>query len=210
MKLAPPIIKRGRAELWTLDRLEKLDRQELTQLRSNAERLAESQLVEMCSEVLKKRPARGGGAAAAAKQRSRLMPRTRAFQARGVWLQAERTSWSGIRKSDGEIVFAVWAGAVESKSGGCQVLLWAPNIKGSRPWSDTAAGLERLAHCETAIERGAAEGILIHGTALEGHLPEERAQSVHGADPETVLRFKVEKRGDEFWAAWGTHTPQPM
>lgn len=210
MKVAPPIIKRGRAELWTVDRLEKLDRQELTQLRANAERLAESQLVEMCSEVLKKRPARGGGAAAAAKQRARLMPRTRAFQARGVWLQAERTSWSGIRKSDGEIVFAVWAGAVESKSGGCQVRLWAPNENGSRPWSDTAAGLERLQHCETAIERGVAEGILIHGTAPEGHPPEERAQSVHGADPETVLRFKVEKRGAEYWATWGTHTPQPM
>ena len=61
-----------------------------------------------------------------------------------------------------------------------------------------------------SIRESTAEGILIHGTALEGHLPEERAQSVHGADPETVLRFKVEKRGGEYWAVWGTHTPQPM
>jgi hypothetical protein len=26
---------------------------------------------------------------------------------------------------------------------------------------------------------------------------------VHGVDPETVLRFKVEKQGDEYWAVWG-------
>jgi len=26
---------------------------------------------------------------------------------------------------------------------------------------------------------------------------------VHGVDPETVLRFKVEKQADEYWAVWG-------
>jgi hypothetical protein len=34
-------------------------------------------------------------------------------------------------------------------------------------------------------------------------LPEDKARSVHGVDPETVLRFKVEKRGEEYWAVWG-------
>jgi hypothetical protein len=205
MKFPPPMLKTGRAELWTRERLEKLGRLELTQLRANAERLAEPQLATLCTEVMKDRGARGTAAAvaASAKRRAKLVPRTRAFQARGVWLQTERTSWSGIRKSDGAVVFGVWADAIDSKSGMCELLLWAPNVDGARPWSDTDAGLERLAHCKAAHERGTAEGLMIHGEALDGHLPEDKARSVHGVDPEIVLRFRVEKRGAEYWAAWG-------
>jgi hypothetical protein len=204
-KFPPPLLKTGRAELWTRERLERLGRQELLQLAANAERLAEPELAVLCAQVLKQRGTRGTAAAvaASAKRRAKLVPRTRAFQARGVWLQTERTSWSGIRKSDGEVVFGVWADAIDSKSGTCELLLWAPNVDGTRPWSDTEAGLERLAHCKAALERGSAEGLMIHGEALDGHLPEDKARSVHGVDPEIVLRFRIEKRGAEYWAAWG-------
>src|SRR6267143_1346904 len=61
--------------------------------------------------------------------------------------------------------------------------------------------------CDEALrslpEGAGAEGLLVFGERLDGHLPEERARSVHGVDPETVLRFKVEKQGDEYWAVWG-------
>jgi hypothetical protein len=53
------------------------------------------------------------------------------------------------------------------------------------------------------LERDRNEGLLVYGEALDGHLPEDKARSVHGVDPETVLRFKVEKRGEEYWAVWG-------
>jgi len=81
-------------------------------------------------------------------------------------------------------------------------VLWAPNIDRFRPWSDTASGRERLKHCRLSRERDGAEGLLVYGETLDGHLPEDKARSVHGV-PETVFRFKVEKHGEEYWAVWG-------
>ena len=133
----------------------------------------------------------------------RLIARTRAFEARGVWLQDARCSWGGLRKSDGAVVLALWADAIESENGGCRYLLWAPNVAGSRPWSDQAGGRERLEHCRRALEIGAAEGLLVYGERCAGHIPEEKAYTVLGADPETVVLFAVEKRGEEYWAIWG-------
>ena len=52
----------------------------------------------------------------------------------------------------------------------------------------------------------AAEGLLVFGERLEGHMPEEKARSVHGVDPQTVVHFKVEKRGEQYWAIWGKRT----
>jgi len=206
-KSAPvPVVKRGRVDLWTRARLLALGRQELVQLRANAERLSEPELTALCDEVLKASPARGrasAGAGAHAKTRRGLLPRTKAFEARGVWLQDVRTSWSGVRKSDGVVVFAIWAAAVESQQGGCSCLLWAPNLEGNRPWSDSAPGRERREHCELALEHPNAEGLLVHGEAMQGRLPEDRAHSVQGIDPGTVVRFQIERRGEEYWAAWG-------
>jgi hypothetical protein len=108
-----------------------------------------------------------------------------------------------VRKADGKVVMALWADAVESAEGACRYLLWAPNADGSRPWSDTPAGKERLEHCKRALELGSAEGLLVHGEGLAGHLPEEKAYAIHGVDAETVLVFEVERIGAEFWAAWG-------
>jgi hypothetical protein len=207
MKASAPVFKTGRAALWTRERLQQLDRQELKQLRDNAERLAETELAALCAEVLKELPARGrigSGAVSRRKPQARLISRTKAFEAQGVWLQDVRTSWSGVRKSDGAVVFALWAHAIESQQGGCGCLLWAPNLDGGRPWSDSAAGRERLEHCRTALARGGAEGLLVQGESLEGRLPEDRARTVLGIDPQTVVRFRVERRGEEYWAAWGS------
>ena len=101
---------------------------------------------------------------------------------------------------------ALWADAIESADGSCSYLLWAPNVDGARPWSDQAAGRERLEHCKQAMERGTAEGLLVYGERLAGHLPEDKAHAVHGIDPEIVVAFHVEMRGKEFWAKWGGKT----
>jgi len=136
-----------------------------------------------------------------------LVSRSEAFQARSVHLEDPRASWGGVRHSDGTVVMSLWADAIESRGGSCGYLLWAPNTGGSRPWSDTPAGIKRLEHCKLAMANGVAEGLLVYGEALEGFIPEDRARSVHGVDPETVLLFTVEKYGKEYWASWGHKLP---
>jgi len=201
------VFKRGRAASWTLERIGALSVRDIKQLRENAERLDEPSLAALCSQALKdahpRSEARIRGRAGPRSKASRLIPRTRAFEARGVWLQDLRTSWGGVRKSDGMVVMALWADAVESADGGCSYLLWAPNVGGSRPWSDEAGGKERLEHCKHALAQGTAEGLLVYGERMVGHIPEHKAYAVHGADREIVLVFQVEMRGAEFWAKWG-------
>lgn len=198
------------ASAWTRDRLDKLSRQELLNLKMNASRLGEQELAALCARLLKERPrsaTKSDAAPRRVKGGSRLMPRSRAFAARGVWLQDPRMSWSGIRKADGAVVIAIWQAAVKLRDGVCDCLLWAPNAGGLRPWSDTSAGRERLEHCRLALERKGAEGLLVYGEALEDRLPEERARTVLGIDPETVIHFQVELRGTEYWATWGKKAP---
>lgn len=198
--------RKSRSSEWTRERLADLSKQELANLHANAVRLGEAELAALCDEVLKDRPRRGpasSGAVSRTKGRNKLLPRSRAFGARGVWLQDARTSWSGIRKADGAVVMALWQAAVQTNGGACTCLLWAPNIDGGRPWSDSVGGRERLEHCKIAMERGSAEGLLVQGDALEGRLPEDRARSVLGIDAETVIHFQVELRGAEYWASWG-------
>jgi len=192
---------------WTLERIAQFSMQEIKQLRENAERLNEAAVAALCSEALSlATPAARPHAAPRSSPRTkprRLIARTRAFEARGVWLQDPRTSWGGLRKSDGAVVMALWADSIESRDGGCSYLLWAPNIDGSRPWSDQPAGRERRDHCRRAMEQGRAEGLLVYGQRLVGHIPEHKAHAVHGVDPETVVVFQVEMRGEELWAKWG-------
>ena len=113
-----------------------------------------------------------------------------------------------MRKADGAVVLGLWAANVVSRDGSCRYLLWAPNADGARPWSDSAGGVERLAHCRAAIERGAAEGLLVYGDALEGYLPEDKAHAILGIDAEVVIALEVEQVGSEYWAVWGRKTPQ--
>ena len=203
--------KRGRAEEWTRERIEQLETAEIKQLRGNAERLGEAALASLCEDVLGTRPRSGVKkihGAPKAKATSKLIARSKAFEARGVRLSDTRSSWGGVRKADGAIVMALWAELIESAAGTCSYLLWAPNVDGARPWSDKPAGKERAEHCARAMELGGAEGLLVHGQRLDTHLPEDKAHSIHGVDAETVIAFAVEKRGREFWAVWGSRTPK--
>ena len=206
MKPPAGAFKTQRTSDWTRERLDQLSRQELLNLQANALGLGETGLAALCDELLRARPRRGptsNGAVLRIKGHHKLLPRGKAFGARGVWLLDARTSWSGVRKADGTVVIALWQAAVQTVDGGCACLLWAPNIDGGRPWSDSAAGRERLEHCKLALQRGAAEGLLVHGEPLEGRLPEDRARTVLGIDAETVVHFQVELRGAEYWACWG-------
>jgi hypothetical protein len=183
--------KRARVEAWPRDRIEALSTLEVRQLGANAARLGEPELAALCNEVLDGRPhghpsvrkvAAKGGA-------RRLVPRADALGQRGVTLRSRVWSCGGVKQSDAMVVFALRAEDVQAADGASQYLLWAPNADGSRPWSDTPAGQERLEHCRLAAEGGTAEGLLVHG---------ER-----GADPHTVLTLRIEKRGEEYWASWG-------
>jgi hypothetical protein len=191
---------------WTPERLARLDTADLRQLRDNAASLGAAAVVALCDTALEGRPkarAKRGGGAALPKRARRLISRSKAFQARGVYLPEQDSSWSGVRKSDGAIVMSLWAPAIARAKGGCSQLLWGPNVDGSRPWSDTLAGQERRAHCKLALERGAAEGLLVYGESFDGEPSEHNARSVHGVDPEHVVSFRVERRGEEYWAVWG-------
>jgi len=204
---AQDMFKPRRGAAWSLERIAQLSAREIKQLRENAERLNEHDVAALCSEALKKADprseARERSRSASRADARRLIARTRAFEARGVWLQDPRTSWGGVRKSDGTVVMALWADSIESADGGCSYLLWAPNIEGSRPWSDEAAGRERLDHCKRALAQGSAEGLLVYGERSTAHIPEHKAFAVHGVDRNIVVIFQVEMRGAEFWATWG-------
>ena len=190
---------------WTPERIARLSAQDIKQLRANAERLHEAELVALCGQALKSARASHTGPRPKSprSQARKLIARTRAFETRGVALDDPKTSWSGVRRSDGAVVMALWADDIVSADGGCRYLLWRPNARGDRPWSDTPAGKERLEHCKRALEAGRAEGLLVHGRSLQGRLPQERAQTVYGVDPDTVLVFKVELCGEDYWAVWG-------
>lgn len=196
----------ARVSRWTRERLDQLDRAELVNLQANAARLGEIGLAALCSDVLKE-PARrartSSGPVVPMKRRRKLLSRSNAFAAMGVWLQDPRTSWSGIRKADGVVIMALWLGSVRTIDGGCACLLWSPNRGGGRPWSDSAAGRERLEHCKLAVQRGTAEGLLVHGEPLEGRLPEDRARTVLGIEAQTSVHLEVELRGGEYWGSWG-------
>lgn len=191
---------------WTRERVERLRKPEIEQLRDNAGKLGAQDVVVLCEEALRTLPkggARAGRGTRQAKRPRRLISRIRAFEARGVFLQDARVSWGGVRKSDGAVVLGLWADAIESADGSCSYLLWAPNAGGKRPWSDKAGGKERLEHCKLATQNGNAEALLVYGERLDGYIPEDRTRSVHGVDPETVVTMKVEQRGEEYWAVWG-------
>lgn len=195
---------------WTSERIERLTTAEVRQLRANAEVLGKVAVLALCDEALSRRPKRALGHGAARKRipdDSHLVSRGKAFETRGVTLQNPRWSWGGVRRSDGAVIMTIWADAVQTSDGTCSYLLWAPNVNGSRPWSDKPGGRERLEHCRLAFAHGAAEGLLVYGERLRGKLPEDSASTVRGADPNTVLHFRVVRRGEEFWATWGERSP---
>ena len=55
------LVKPGRSAAWTKDRIEALSTPEVRQLRDNAQRLSETEIVALCDEVIKARPKTGAG-----------------------------------------------------------------------------------------------------------------------------------------------------
>ena len=50
------LVRPGRSAVWTRERIEGLSTAEVRQLRDNAARLSEAEIVGLCDEVLKARP----------------------------------------------------------------------------------------------------------------------------------------------------------
>ena len=195
---------RPHGERWTVERIARLNRSEVAQLRTNAVGLGDAQVAALCDKaLLNARKDQGGELARRLKASGvRLVSRRNAFETRGVTLH-ELSSWGGVRSSDGTVVLSIWKDAIQSEAGLCSYLLWAPNRQGSRPWSDKPAGRERLEHCRQACERGSAEALFVYGEALPGHIPEDKAKTITGVDAAIVLQVGVVLRGQEYWAVWG-------
>jgi hypothetical protein len=64
------LVRPGRSAAWTRERIEALSTAEVRQLRDNAERLSEAEIVGLCDEVLKARPKGGSKLAAVKTKRS--------------------------------------------------------------------------------------------------------------------------------------------
>jgi len=200
---AAPILPRGRVAKWSKEQIDKLTTLELRSLFANAERLKETEIAALCKELLDARP-RGHAPVRRHKQAGeprRLVTRGKAFEMNGVSLRNRVWSCGGVR-TDGAVLLSMRAEDVQKAEGANSCLLWAPNIADSRPWSDSPGGKERLEHCRIALERGAAEGLLIYGKRAAGAPPEDKLPRADRVDAETVLNLRVEKRGDEYWASW--------
>ena len=197
--------QRPRVAMWTREKISTLTTPEVRQLRVNAARLLETEIAVLCDEVLGARP-RGLAPVRRAMRKGegrRLVSRSAALGMRGVSLHNRFWSRGGVRPSDGAVVMTLWAEDVRKEDGACSYLLWAPNVNGSRPWSDKPGGRERLEHCQRAMARGGAEGLLVYGERLDGSLPEDKARNVDGVDPNLVLSLRIEMRAQEYWATWG-------
>ena len=58
------LVRPGRSAAWTKERIDALSTPEVRQLRDNAQRLGEEEIVGLCDEILKVRPKTGVGARA--------------------------------------------------------------------------------------------------------------------------------------------------
>jgi hypothetical protein len=55
------LVRPGRSAAWTRERIDLLTTPEIRQLRDNADRLGESEIVGLCDDILKARPKTGSG-----------------------------------------------------------------------------------------------------------------------------------------------------
>jgi hypothetical protein len=55
------LVRPGRSAAWTKERIDALTTPEVRQLRDNAQRLGESEIVGLCDEIIKVRPKTGVG-----------------------------------------------------------------------------------------------------------------------------------------------------
>ena len=56
------LVNPGRSAAWTKERIDALTTPEVRQLRDNAQRLGEGEIVSLCDEIIKVRPKTGVGA----------------------------------------------------------------------------------------------------------------------------------------------------
>ena len=114
----------------------------------------------------------------------RLIPRVRAFEARGVSLKYPSRSRSGVRADDGAVILAIRARDLRRSRRGSRCVVWKPDD--ARAPLDASRD-ELREHCRLAALRGNAEGLLTYGDASQ-------------ADPDVVLPLRVVRRGAEYWA----------
>lgn len=110
----------------------------------------------------------------------RLIPRLRAFEARGAALKFPSHSWSGVRADDGAVILAIRARDLRRNRRGSRCVVW-------KPGEAAMDHAERLKHCRLAALHGRAEGLLAYGEAAK-------------VDPDVVLPVRVVRRGEEYWA----------
>lgn len=149
---------------WTKERIEKLSPGEIKSLRKNAGERGAEDVVALCDEVFSakfKAAAARARREAPPKRHPRLVSRKKAMELRGVTLRNPRWSWGAIRPTDGMAVLTIWGDEIGETASGFESLLWGPNVDGSRPWSDSAGGRERLEHCRIAAAMGEGEGLLV-------------------------------------------------
>jgi hypothetical protein len=63
-------VQPGRSAAWTKERIEALSTPEVRQLRDNAQRLGEAEIVALCDEIVKARPRTAGTAPRATKRKA--------------------------------------------------------------------------------------------------------------------------------------------
>jgi hypothetical protein len=202
MKDNARILPRGRISQWSKDRIDKLSTPELRALLVNAERLKETEVAALCTEILDARPR--GHAPARRDQRGvptrGLVTRAKAFEMHGVSPRNRKWSRGGVR-TDGAVVLTLRAEEVQEAGARKACLLWGPGV--GDPESPGAQ--ERLEHCRIALERGAAEGLLVYGGAVAGTPTKRSGVRADRVDAQTVLKLDIEKRNDEYWATWVPH-----
>ena len=114
----------------------------------------------------------------------RLIPRVRAFEARGVSLKYPSRSRSGVRADDGAVILAIRARDLRRHRRGSRCVIWKPDDARIDPG---ASRDELLEHCRLAALRGNAEALLTYGEGAK-------------VDPDVVLPLRVVRRGEEYWA----------
>lgn len=115
----------------------------------------------------------------------RLIPRSRAFEARGAKLKYPSRSSSGVRADDGAVILAIRARDLRRHRRGSRCVVWKPEAADNA--TDSASRDELLEHCRLAALRGNAEGLLTYGESAR-------------VDPDVVLPIRVVRRGAEYWA----------
>lgn len=118
------------------------------------------------------------------------LSRAHAFESQGVTLTFPARSRSGVRDSDGMVVFAIAAAQVRHEHWGFRCVLWAPAPRAAAVAVDLASHAETLEHCRLAMRQGVAEGFLVYDVE----------PATHGID---LVALRVVKAGREYWAKWG-------